>query len=118
MTARLLDLLEVLLYWRLATALAGHPRCTWRHSERSRLNFLLHRRDSPEKITPEGSMADARAGAAARLYASLAEVRADVERAGGDASHTDGTCNNGHWCAVGMHARVWCRWPGVALQGQ
>ena len=31
-----------------------------------------------------------------------------------EAGGHDGTCNNGHWCAVGMHARVWCRWPGVA----
>ena len=33
-------------------ALAGHPRRTWRHSERARLNFLLHRRDLSEKIAP------------------------------------------------------------------
>ena len=41
-------------------------------------------------------MADARAGAA-RLYASLAEVRADVERAGGDAS---GLCGFGRCFCV------------------
>ena len=38
---RLLDLLEVLLYWRLATALAGQTRCAWRRSERAELNLLL-----------------------------------------------------------------------------
>ena len=36
-----LDLLEVLLYWRLATALAGQTRCAWRRSERAELNLLL-----------------------------------------------------------------------------
>ena len=80
-----LDLAWDALYWRLATALARHPRCTWRHSERSRLNFLLHSRDSLKKKEAKGSMADATASGA-RRYASVADVRADLECAGGDAS--------------------------------
>ena len=73
-----------MLYWRLAMACARHPSSLRHPSERGRLNFLLHRRDSPEKKEAKGSMADATASAA--RYASVAEVRADLERAGGDAS--------------------------------
>ena len=29
------------LYWRLATALAGQTRCAWRRSERAELDLLL-----------------------------------------------------------------------------
>ena len=64
---------------------SGHTGSRWRPTERSRLHFLLFRRDSPKNITPGRSMADAPTAGAAR-YASVAEVRADVERAGGDAS--------------------------------
>ena len=48
-TVRLLDLLEVLLYWRLATALAGQTRCAWHPSERARLYHVLHLRDLLKK---------------------------------------------------------------------
>ena len=41
--------LEVLLYWRLATALAGQTRCAWRRSERAELYHVLHLRDLSEK---------------------------------------------------------------------
>ena len=43
------------LYWRLATALARHPSSLRHPSERAKLNFLLHRRDLSENITPGGS---------------------------------------------------------------
>ena len=41
------------LYWRLATALARHPSSLRHPSERAKLNFLLHRRDSLKKIALE-----------------------------------------------------------------
>ena len=49
MTVRLDLFAWDVLYWRLATALAGHPRCAWRHSERAKLNHVLHLRDLSEK---------------------------------------------------------------------
>ena len=67
MTVGLLDLLEVLLYmyWRLATALAGHPRCAWRHSERAKLNHVLHLRDLSEKKEGFHVLIDAMAASSA-----------------------------------------------------
>ena len=104
-----------MLYWfRILASFCLRRGASWLNvapCERSRLHFLLFRRDSPEKIAPEDSMADVPTAGAAR-YASVAEVRADVERAGGDAS---ALCGFGRcFCvktALGITRKERGHWP-------
>ena len=55
-----------MLYSLHSASGGGHPSCRWRHSERAKLNLLLHLRALSEKKEGIHSVVDAMAAAARR----------------------------------------------------